>query len=196
MLKILHISTHKIGGAGNAAYRLHLALNEANVVNSKFLYRSQDSSNIPKENSISQGKHLIHHRIANQLGFPILAWHKNRKIINSLQGKFEKISFPENDFEVEKHPWVKEADIIHLHLFEAIMVLSKVKYTKASFFIHFHDNIKQFKNFYFNKLSKELFTNWIEKKSITKNKKGKGLIFIKRNTICAMQTHIPSTLKF
>lgn len=115
MLKILHISTHKIGGAGNAAYRLHLALNEANVINSKFLYRSQDSADIPKENSISQGKHLIHHRIANQLGFPILAWHKNRKIINSLQGKFEKISFPENDFEVEKHPWVKDADIIHLH---------------------------------------------------------------------------------
>jgi glycosyltransferase involved in cell wall biosynthesis len=115
MIKILHISTHKFGGAGNAAYRLHLALNEAEVVSSRFLYRNQITSINPNEKSIPQGRHLLHHRIANKLGIPILAWHKNRKIIDALKGNYEKISFPDNDFRIENHPWVKEADIIHLH---------------------------------------------------------------------------------
>ena len=114
-IKILHISTHKVGGAGNAAYRLHLALNDTKVCNSKFLYRNHEQSKFLTEQNIPHKNHLIHHRIANKLGFPILAWHKNRKIIDNLQGKYEKISFPENDFEVENHPWVQEADIIHLH---------------------------------------------------------------------------------
>lgn len=115
MIKVLHISTHKIGGAGNAAYRLHLALNETKEISSKFLYRSEEPSNISTEQNITSKKHTLLHRIANKLGIPLLAWHKNRKIIDSHKGNYEKISFPENDFEVEKHPWVKEADIIHLH---------------------------------------------------------------------------------
>ena len=115
MLNVLHISTHNKGGAGNASYRLHLALNENGTINSKFLQRGDKKSFNEKVSNIPQRKHLFYHKIANKLGVPILNWHKNRKIIANNEGDYEKISFPCNDFQVEDHPWVQDADILNLH---------------------------------------------------------------------------------
>jgi glycosyltransferase involved in cell wall biosynthesis len=116
MIKILHISTHSSGGAGIAAYRLHLALSGINNVQSKFLQREIPYYNSPYHTGITATKHSLYHRIMNKIGLPTLEWHKNNNLINKLpNGSYEKISFPCNDFKVEEHAWVKEADIIHLH---------------------------------------------------------------------------------
>jgi glycosyltransferase involved in cell wall biosynthesis len=63
-----------------------------------------------------------------------------------------------------------EPTIVHLHLFEAVIVTSQLKNLKAKIFIHFHDNMKQFKKFSFSKrFSKEILTNLYEKKLIEKS---------------------------
>ena len=45
MIKVVHISTSKNGGAGIAAYRIHEALNKTNQVESYFIQQNKNARN-------------------------------------------------------------------------------------------------------------------------------------------------------
>ena len=66
-------------------------------------------------------------------------------------------------------------DVIHTHLFEADFVSRCVRYPKAKWFSHCHDNMKQFRSFDSKTLcNKNLLTNWYEKHRLLANYKRNG----------------------
>jgi glycosyltransferase involved in cell wall biosynthesis len=111
-MKILHLITNQGGGAGIACLRLHHALREAKV-ESKVL--SLFGEEIKRENIFSLEAN------PGKIDFQtILAKEKRRHYRQAwkvrLKGKPKELfSFPNSLWEIEHHPLVKEADIIHLH---------------------------------------------------------------------------------
>lgn len=70
-------------------------------------------------------------------------------------------------------------DVIHSHLFESEMVLSQISYSNAIYFVHFHDNMKQFKRFSLDVFSsKEKITNYFERKLVLKGYRRRKTSFI------------------
>lgn len=60
-------------------------------------------------------------------------------------------------------------DVIHLHLFEAVMVMSAISGYKGKIVIHFHDNMVQFSPFTFSTLfSKQKLIAYYEKRKVLK----------------------------
>lgn len=84
------------------------------------------------------------------------------KVLPSITGK----SFVEVT-ELQKHIDFFKPDIVHSHLFESEMVLSKVSLSTSQRVIHFHDNMAQFENLQLNTFLRKIrFANWIEKKIV------------------------------
>ena len=66
--------------------------------------------------------------------------------------------------------------IIHSHLFESELVLNAIKYNSCKYFVHFHDNMKQFNNLSLKTFkSKIAITDYYVKKKVLKG-------YLKRNT--------------
>jgi glycosyltransferase involved in cell wall biosynthesis len=111
-MKILHLITNQGGGAGIACLRLHHALREMEM-ESKVL--SLFGNENKKENIFSLEAD------PGKLDFEsILKKSKSRKYRQAwkirLKGKPKELfSFPDSLWEIEDHPLVKEADVIHLH---------------------------------------------------------------------------------
>jgi glycosyltransferase involved in cell wall biosynthesis len=71
-----------------------------------------------------------------------------------------------------------QPDVIHVHLFEALMVVCHLRHT-AHLVVHFHDNMPQFENFSWRTLfSKKRVTNFLEKQLILKSLKQHKVTFI------------------
>lgn len=90
-----------------------------------------------------------------------------------------------------------QPDIIHAHLFESVMVVSQIDYFRSTYFLHFHDNMKQFRKLFFDfSFSKEKITNWFEKKLVLKSfkKKRLHLIGISSDTIDYIKSNLPSKI--
>lgn len=117
MIKIVHISTSKNGGAGIAAYRIHEALNKTNQVESYFIQKDKNASNKhEKIDYVSFYKPSIIFRILRKL--KLIDFTENsqlRKFVKTFSSNFEIATFPTSSYRIEEHPLVKEADIIHLH---------------------------------------------------------------------------------
>ena len=91
--------------------------------------------------------------------------------IPSIKGKDYSNIEELNEFVKEFQP-----DIIHLHLYQSIINFSQIHYTKAKFFFHFHDNMKQFKKIGLSDLlTKEKLTNWYERSLIKRGFKNKDV---------------------
>jgi len=77
-------------------------------------------------------------------------------------------------------------DVIHTHLFEAEIVSRSCCYSKAKWFSHCHDNMRQFRNFSIKTLfNKQLLTNYFEKHYLFSHYKANGgntFIAISRDT--------------
>ena len=89
---------------------------------------------------------------------------------------------------------VFKPEIIHVHLFESVMVLSQLDVGSSKIFIHFHDNMKQFENLTFNTFrSKQKLTNFYEKRTILKFLKNKRshLIGISKSSIQFLRRVLP-----
>ena len=85
------------------------------------------------------------------------------KVVPSILGK-STIEVAELQREVDAF----QPDVIHVHLFEALMVVSHLRHT-AHLLVHFHDNMPQFENFSWRTLlSKLSITNYFEKRLILK----------------------------
>lgn len=116
MLKVVHISTSRFGGAGRAAFRLHEGLLTDPTISSTFISADHTINDLDQNYiNINYPKHQIYHRIANKCGFPILQFHKNIWRLAHLKGSHEIYSMPETDFVLENLDVIEEADIINLH---------------------------------------------------------------------------------
>lgn len=117
MIKVVHISTSKHGGAGIAAYRLHEALNKSGEVESYFIHKDFNKNNSPEKTAgVPFYTPSIFFRILRKLkltDFP--ENNKLRKYVQKFSSKFEIATYPESLYRIEEHPLVKEADIVHLH---------------------------------------------------------------------------------
>jgi glycosyltransferase involved in cell wall biosynthesis len=110
-MNILHITTNDYGGAGKATLRLHLGLKEIGI-NSKVLVLERFSS----DNEVIQHQHR--NTMLNQTLLKIY-----EKLISyelSLYNKtrpkgLEPFSDLKSTYFLSRHPFVKGADIIHLH---------------------------------------------------------------------------------
>ena len=124
-MKILHITTSNKGGAGVAAVRLHNALVENGVdskllslvqfpsnIKEQYLFRPEDCSAFPKLVRIK----LLILKILKRLNVyqSIHERLTKRNLKNQPKG-FEHFSFPYSEYNIGKHPLVKDSDIIHLH---------------------------------------------------------------------------------
>lgn len=106
-MKILHINSGDLGGAGNSCIRLHKGLLKENI-NSKLLILNQHSNDIPEVYPIYKTKTKLlmkktQNAIVNQ---------RNRKITKLSKNNF---SFPHSTHRIERHELVEWADVINLH---------------------------------------------------------------------------------
>lgn len=70
-------------------------------------------------------------------------------------------------------------DIIHSHLFETEIVLSQINFPSAKYFVHFHNNMIQFRNLTLNLyFSKRSLTNYFEKRILLQSYKKRRTHFI------------------
>lgn len=118
-MKVVHVTTMDFGGAGMAVIRIHEALLNQGV-DSKILVLTKITntpgviSYLPKKsNKYIQG---ILSRIENvrrrlwELRNPIARWVRKSNILNDCFFTLSSTSY-----RVEKHPLIKNADIVHLH---------------------------------------------------------------------------------
>lgn len=113
-MKILHINTNDFGGAYIAAERLHKALLH-NKIDSNFLCLNKISTGNPYTEKFHPKKAPCLFRLLRRLKLVRYAHERNTQSIKGKTENFEIFSFPNTDYNIENHPLVKSADIIHLH---------------------------------------------------------------------------------
>ena len=109
-MNILHIATSDGGGAGLAACRLHQGLRDIGV-ESRVLCREQERDAVGVERyAIAPWKYklMMAWRFRSVLG-------KARRILRDPAPDYEQYSFPFSACDVENHPLVQWADVVHLH---------------------------------------------------------------------------------
>jgi len=125
-MKILHISTEDIGGAGLASERLHLGLRAIGVDSEMLVlikkgsaqgvhrYREPYKTRI---RFINFGLSLLS-AVNRRLRLPFSRAQRFRNRVDRLKREAKSAPFftlPFSDFDVASHPLVNEADVIHLH---------------------------------------------------------------------------------
>ncbi len=136
-MKVLHISTYGSGGGGIAAFRLHNTLLEAGI-ESKYLCLENPPSGkniyVAPPFRLSPAKTIL-----RKLGFYKTKADKNYHLIKNLKGSYELFSFPYTDYDLSKHPLVKEADIINLHWISNFLDYSFFSNVNKKFVWTLHD---------------------------------------------------------
>lgn len=118
-MKIVHIATATLGGAGIATNRLHQSLRNnvaevsSHILQSYPLISQQQGQGIER----CTHYHSLDYRIKKKLGilpytYPLESY---RRKIHQEQGQYDMISLPFSYYPIHEHHLVKEADIIHLH---------------------------------------------------------------------------------
>lgn len=89
-----------------------------------------------------------------------------------------------------------QPDVIHSHLFESEIMLSQLKDFKGKHFVHFHDNMRQFKKWN-GKFKKKHLTEWYERKKVLSsyNKKRVEFIGISKDTLAYIHKNMPHHYK-
>lgn len=89
-------------------------------------------------------------------------------------------------------------DVIHSHLFETEIILSQINYSRAKYFVHVHDTMKQLlKPRLRSPLNKLLITNAFERRKVLKSYKKKHVTFISisKHTFRFIKKNLPSNFK-
>jgi len=113
------------------------------------------------------------------------------KVIPSIKGAWFKETQELNDFINQFKP-----DVIHLHLFESLIVFSEVLYENAKYFVHFHDNMVQFNKLTWTTIfNKKSWTNRYEFLSIKLKYKNRKItaISISSNNFVFVKEVVPKT---
>jgi glycosyltransferase involved in cell wall biosynthesis len=119
-LRVLHLATTLQGGAGIGARRYHQALLRAGV-DSRFLVADLDGD--PESTKIAKVKRRYPRgweRLVKATGlFPTAEKRMARRVAEADQAaskaSYELFSLPFSSYPVEEHPWIREADEIHIH---------------------------------------------------------------------------------
>ncbi len=120
-MKILHICTMTNGGAGKAAARLHLGLKSISVESKMLvLHRSSSDSDVVE---FTQSDNLLR-QIWDRLWNRYISYEFNVYKNTRLKG-LDLFSNDRSIYAISKHPFVQEADIIHLH-----WIAGMIDYTK------------------------------------------------------------------
>lgn len=112
-MKIVHISTYDVGGAANAALRLHFGLLSLGH-DSKFLVLKK-RTNIPSVFQSGTSTSNIMQKILHYMGFPQTQAQKNYKLVHGKTFIGEPFSSPLTGIDLSYNELVKDADIINLH---------------------------------------------------------------------------------
>lgn len=113
-MRIVHISTADVGGAGSAALRLHKGLLEAGV-DSKFICLYKKSFEEQVYEYHTKLTFNFFQRIFQKFGLVQTKEKVNEKELKKYTGDYEMFTFPYSDFNLLDVSIVKEADIINLH---------------------------------------------------------------------------------
>jgi glycosyltransferase involved in cell wall biosynthesis len=113
-MNILHINTNDVGGAANAAIRIHKALLE-NKVDSNFLVINK-SRKVDKLLSLKETyfKSTVFKKIERKIS-EYLFFQKNAKLFVNRDKKYEIFTSPHSPYNIFESKQYKNADIIHLH---------------------------------------------------------------------------------
>lgn len=117
--KILHISISDSGGAGLAASRLNTAMIQEGL-DSKLLCLHKTSS----LEGVVKFSDSVFRKIYRASRFPGCNYIRNRNILSRRNGRYEAFSFPTTDYRIDRHPLVRESDIINLHFIGGFVDLS------------------------------------------------------------------------
>lgn len=113
-MNVLIISTSDSGGAGIAAKRLHHGLLSLGVDCNFLCLFAKNPSDKAVFQFPSQRANILE-RVLRKIGLP---WNKQTRIqqeIKKKSGAYEIFSLPISEYDLTKHPLVKNADVIHLH---------------------------------------------------------------------------------
>ena len=111
-MRILHICTTNNGGAGKAAFRLHLGLKSIGVKTKLLVLRRSGSSNSDVV-EFTQGNNILK-RAWNRLRNGYIFYEFNA-YKNTRPKGLDLFSNDRAIYEISKHPFVKETDIINLY---------------------------------------------------------------------------------
>jgi glycosyltransferase involved in cell wall biosynthesis len=119
-VKVIHLSTSDMGGAGIAAKRLHLALLHAGV-ESKFLTLGKHGLRTPEMYLVNETlepnlKNRVFRRVNDALHYraPWLFSDPARLLAGRTEG-FEKFSFPYGRTDLHLSSAIRDADVVNLH---------------------------------------------------------------------------------
>lgn len=117
-MKILHLSTYDSSGAGLAAVRLHNQLLSKNI-DSKVLclyHRKKNKGVYQYEIPLLESIKVFVFRLTRKMNLELSKSSKFDKRISKIIGHdFVYYTFPFSNYDLAAHPFVKEAEIIHLH---------------------------------------------------------------------------------
>ncbi len=103
MIKVVHLQTH-LPSAGNAAFRIHQALNQSGV----------HSTMLTLTSDMNTSKRLDHLGLKATVIAKLNSKFHNRQNRNAIE-KFGLFSYPVLGNDVSKHEFVKQSDVIYLH---------------------------------------------------------------------------------
>lgn len=129
-MKILHISNNDSSGAGLCAYRLHTAM-KLEGIDSRILVFRKTHNNDTSVMEVFKYRKFIYrcfHALLRKMGIYTFEYDR---LVQMSQQNHTCYTRPVSPFDLSNHPWVLDADIIHLHwvddFFDQIKFIQKIK---------------------------------------------------------------------
>lgn len=113
-MRVVHISTSDVGGAGRAAIRLHRGLRKEGL-DSKFLCLHKQSSEEEVYQYKAKYNRNLFQRAYQKVGVFQPKGKSLQKQVQKYAGKFELFSFPYTKYNILNDSIVRDADLINLH---------------------------------------------------------------------------------
>lgn len=113
-MKVTHISVATTGGAGIAAFRLHRSLMKYTSINSSIL---QQYNTAPNNLVFNVHTAIRNNTFCDKIKsyLRMTPEHRNQKSIAGFPRNYEIVTFPYTSYRLDKHPLVRDCDIVHLH---------------------------------------------------------------------------------
>lgn len=119
-MRVTHLSTFRTGGAGTAAWRLHRALRDSGMCESRFASLQETSSECGGV-QISRHYPRWYHRLLSRVGVDLTETAKQRRSLARLDLKEASFSFPRSDIRLLEAFSTLETDIVNLHWVSGIL---------------------------------------------------------------------------
>lgn len=115
-MRILHINTLTSGGAAKAVIRLHKGLLNFHIDSRVLFLEKVSDSGLANVGSFLDYQPIsLPKKVIRKLTGYKSVQEKEKKRLDDNNFDYEYVSFPLTEKRVEDHPWIKEADLIHLH---------------------------------------------------------------------------------